>query len=138
MNRADLDAIYDALADWVPADQPTGEQIDVIVAAYDARRGRSVLVVGNPVDGLPLIGAVHPDDPDMLRFAEDHGSDWWLLPLTRSPTRSLGARRTDPALAHAAGGAPGAVTALRSGAVCSAGGRAGQAPPQAPGPSPAG
>lgn len=82
MNRADLDAIYAALAAWEPANQPTGEQIEAILAAHDTNRGRSVLVVGNPADGLELIGPVLADDPDMLRHAEDHGADWWLLPLT--------------------------------------------------------
>lgn len=90
MNRADLDAIYAELAAWEPADQPTGEQIEAILAAHDASRGRSVLVVGNPADGLELIGPVHPDDADMLRYAEDHGADWWLLPLTPLADTSRG------------------------------------------------
>jgi len=79
--RPERGEVYDALDGWEPADQPTGEQIEAILAAHDSRRGRSVLVVGNP-DGFEIIGPVHADDPDMLRHAEDHGGDWWLLPLT--------------------------------------------------------
>ena len=62
--------------------QPTGEQLDAILTAAYTLGARSVLVVGKPADGLGIIGPVNADDPDMLRYAQDHPGDWWLLPLT--------------------------------------------------------
>lgn len=74
-----------------------GERIELRLVAPDSptdpqppssepeNPGRSVLVVGNPADGFEITGPVHSDDDDMLRYAEDHGADWWLLPLTPLP-----------------------------------------------------